>query len=101
MRCVATDYLFRDNKIGDTMEDENFAVLFNLTKEKLADRVRELRLQKHYTQEDLEEISGISRRGIGYIENAEVDIKLSTLLRLSESFQMTLAELLDFPEEEE
>lgn len=96
MCFVATGYRFSDNKIGDTMENDNFEQILYFTKEKLADRIRELRHERHYTQEDLEDASGISRRGIGYIEGAAVDIKLSTLLKLSESFQITLAELFDF-----
>ncbi len=83
------------------MENEAFDKIINVTREQLANRIRELRIERHYTQEDLEDISGISRRGIGYIENAEVDIKLSTLVKLSASFQISLAELLNFNEESE
>ena len=95
MCCVAVDYGFGDNKTGDSMEKEELEKLFSITKEQLADRIRDLRHENNYTQEDLEDISGISRRGIGYIEGAEVDIKLSTLLKLSESFRITLAEKLN------
>ena len=83
------------------MENEAFDKIINVTREQLANRIRELRVERHYTQEDLEDISGISRRGIGYIENAAVDIKLSTLVKLSASFQISLAELLNFNEESE
>ena len=67
-----------------------------ITKEQLATKVKSLRKEKSLSQEDLEECCNISRRNIGYIENAQVDIKLSTLIKLCQDLNVKLSELLNF-----
>lgn len=63
---------------------------------KLAKRIKELRKISGYSQDDLSVYSGISRSMIGNIETAQNDIVLSKLNKIAKSFNISLAELLDF-----
>lgn len=64
-------------------------------KRKLARRVRQLRESKGYRQDDLEDF-GLAWKSVQKIEYGLTDPKSSTLLKLSEAFDMPLAELLEF-----
>lgn len=60
-------------------------------------KLLELRKKYHYTREELERSSGISRGTIQKLENGDLkfeNCKLSTLICLAESFQLKVASLL-------
>lgn len=78
------------------MENKGHEKEIIIVKECLAQRIKELRKKKGITQEDLEEYSNVSRRNIGYIENAKGDVKLSTLIRLSQGLKVSIIELFAF-----
>lgn len=64
-------------------------------KEKIARLVKESRLDKGYTQQELSEIAGISLRSIQRIENAEVLPRMFTLKLLSPHLDFSPQILLD------
>lgn len=64
---------------------------------KLANRVRELRLLKEWNQDELENY-GISWKTVQSIEYGNTNIRVGTLLKLCEAFQINLLELLNFME---
>lgn len=61
-----------------------------------ANRVKELRKIKGYTQDDLSACSGIARSTLGNIETASNDITLSKVNQLAKAFNISLAEFLNF-----
>src|SRR5436190_17155403 len=61
---------------------------------KLGQRIRELRMQKGWSQEQLAHESGLGRASMGAIERGEVSIRLSSLLKLSNALGITGSELL-------
>lgn len=61
----------------------------------LARNVRTLRLKKGISQEQLAEECGFHRTYIGSIERGERNTTLSTLEALSETFNVSIAQLLD------
>ena len=69
----------------------------NDLKKQLGYRLRELRLAKGWRQEDLEN-SGFSYRYYGKIERGLVNPTLETLVRLSDIFEVSLADLFRFIE---
>lgn len=69
----------------------------NDLKKQLGYRLRELRLGKGWRQEDLEN-SGFSYRYYGKIERGLVNPTLETLVRLSDIFEVSLADLFRFIE---
>ena len=58
----------------------------NKVKSQLGKRVRELRGQRKWSQEELAHQSGLARSFTGAIERGEKDIRLSTLLKLANTF---------------
>ncbi len=59
-------------------------------------RVREIREQKHMTQEELERKSGISRQTISAIENDKIkaeDAKVGTLMAIASALGTTIDHL--------
>lgn len=63
---------------------------------KLAKRVKELRKQYGYTQDDLSAYSGIARSTLGNLETASNDITFSKVGKLAKAFKMSLSEFLNF-----
>jgi transcriptional regulator with XRE-family HTH domain len=57
-------------------------------------RVRELREKRNWSQEDLAHESGLARSFTGAIERGEKDLRLSTLVKLANTFKISLAQLL-------
>jgi transcriptional regulator with XRE-family HTH domain len=55
--------------------------------------VRELRLKKKWSQEDLAHESGLARSFTGAIERGEKDLRLTTLVKLSNTFGVSIAQL--------
>ena len=63
---------------------------------KLGQKIRFERLKNNFSQEDLEEKSGVSRRAISEIERGNTDIRYTNLYQIAEAFDMKISELLDF-----
>jgi transcriptional regulator with XRE-family HTH domain len=60
----------------------------------LGRRVRELRLKKKWSQEDLAHESGLARSFTGAIERGEKDLRVTTLVKLANTFKISVAQLL-------
>ncbi len=60
----------------------------------LGERIRELREEKHWSQEEFADRCGLHRTAIGLLERAERIPRLDTLLTLSKGFGITLSDLL-------
>jgi transcriptional regulator with XRE-family HTH domain len=60
----------------------------------LGDRIRSLRKQKGINQDDFAHLAGIHRTHVGMLENARIDPKLSTLLRVAHALEIPMSELL-------
>lgn len=58
-------------------------------------RVKQLRLQKNYSQEKLSFLTGFHRTYIGMIERGERNISLSNMAVFAKVFEISLSELLD------
>lgn len=61
---------------------------------KLGDRVRSLRRQRGWSQEDLALESGLGRAFTGAIERGEKDVRIRTLCKLARSLGLSFAELM-------
>lgn len=59
-------------------------------------RIKQLRLQKDYSQEKLSFLTGFHRTYIGMIERGERNISLSNIAAFAKVFEINLSELLDF-----
>jgi transcriptional regulator with XRE-family HTH domain len=60
----------------------------------LANRIKRLRLDKKISQEDLAAKAGLSRTGMGLIEQGKRWPRLGTLLKISDALGMTIEEVL-------
>src|SRR5258708_4547021 len=60
----------------------------------LANRIKRLRLDKKISQEDLAAKAGLSRNGMGLIEQGKRWPRLATLLKISDALGMTIEEVL-------
>lgn len=56
-------------------------------------RVRALREKRNWSQEDLAHESGLARSFTGAIERGEKDLRLSTLVKLANTFKISIAQL--------
>jgi transcriptional regulator with XRE-family HTH domain len=65
----------------------------------IARTVRRLRAERGWTLDQLAARSGISRRLVIQIEQAQANPSVRTLLRLADAFELTLSELLPAPAE--
>ncbi len=63
---------------------------------KLADRIKELRKEKGFTQEDLSYRSNIARSTLGNIETAKNDVVFTKVKQLADAFELSLSEFLNF-----
>ncbi len=63
---------------------------------KLAKRIKELRKEHGFSQDDLAFHSNIARSTLGNIETAKNDIVLSKLNQIAKGFGISLSELLNF-----
>jgi len=64
--------------------------------EKFGLRVKELRSIKRLTQEDLADITGLSRQYIGDVERGQRNISLVNTKKIADAFKITLSELFNF-----
>lgn len=56
----------------------------------LGRRVRELRLKKKWSQEELAHESGLARSFAGAIERGEKDLRITTLVKLANTFRVSI-----------
>ncbi len=63
---------------------------------KLADRIKELRKEKGFTQDDLSYRSNIARSTLGNIETAKNDVVFTKVKQLADAFELSLSEFLNF-----
>lgn len=68
----------------------------NLLLEKLANRIKELRKLKGFTQDELAYRANIARSTLGNVEAAKNDITFTKINQIAEAFEMTLSEFLNF-----
>jgi len=62
-------------------------------------KVREERLERHLSQEQLAEIAGVHRTYVGMIERAEKNITLLNIEKIAKALNLEISELLDVPDE--
>ena len=62
----------------------------------IAYRLKNLRIQKCLTQEELAFEAGVDRSYIGQIERCEKNVTVVTLQKIAKSFDLDLLEFLDF-----
>ena len=67
----------------------------------LSKRVKELRMKKGFSQDELAELSGLSLRTIQRVENGETVSRGDTLKRLAVTLQVSADEILDWQEIED
>jgi len=60
----------------------------------LARRIKELRLEKGVSQEELAHRSGLSRTGMGFLETGKRWPRLDTLIKVADGLHITVDELL-------
>lgn len=63
---------------------------------KLAKRIKELRKEHSFSQDDLSFHSGIARSTLGNIETAKNDVVFSKIKKLANAFGLSLSEFLNF-----
>ena len=64
--------------------------------ELLAKKLKEVRISKGYTQEDLAYESGLSLSQIGRIETSKINPTVSTIFKIARTLKIRPSELLDF-----
>jgi len=62
-------------------------------RELLAKKLRELRAERDWSQEDLAAASGLHRTYIGTIEKSEQSITIDNIQKLADAFEVTISEL--------
>jgi len=66
-----------------------------LIRKQLGQRVRQLRAKRNWSQEELSHRSGLARSFTGAIERGEKDLRLTTLVKLANTFKISVSELLE------
>jgi transcriptional regulator with XRE-family HTH domain len=66
----------------------------NAVRKNLGKRVRKLRSERKWSQEDLAHESGLARSFTGAIERGEKDLRLTTLVKLANTFGVPISQLL-------
>jgi transcriptional regulator with XRE-family HTH domain len=67
----------------------------NITK-KFGKHIKLLRNEKHLTQEELANLSGLSRQYIGDVERGSRNISLINLEKIAKAFGVSLSQLFNF-----
>jgi len=83
--------------VGGRRETTNFTLCVmpsNRTLHALAIRIKELRLKKDISQEELAHRSGLSRTGMGFLETGKRWPRLDTLMSVAEGLNISVDELL-------
>jgi len=63
---------------------------------KFGNRVREERLKRNFSQEELAAKAGVHRTYIGMIERAEKNITLENIERIADALELPISDLLRF-----
>jgi uncharacterized Tic20 family protein/DNA-binding transcriptional regulator YiaG len=87
------------NKVDVTFTPINETLI--MKNKDLSKRVKELRIRKGFSQEELSEISGLGLRTIQRLENGETEPRGDSLRRLSNSLGVTPDEILDWTMQED
>ena len=70
----------------------------NINATLLGERIRQARLAKHWTQEELAHAAGLDRAYLGSLERGERNPSLATLVRVAKVLGVTMASLVaDLP----
>jgi len=64
----------------------------------MKNRLKVLRAENNYTQEDLADIIGVSRQTINAIEKEKFDPSLPTAFRISKLFNLPIEDIFQFEE---
>ena len=64
----------------------------------MKNRLKVLRAENNYTQEDLAENIGVSRQTINAIEKGKFDPSLPTAFRISKLFKLPIEDIFEFEE---
>lgn len=64
----------------------------------MKNRIKVLRAERSYTQEDLAEIVGVSRQTINAIEKEKFDPSLPLAFRISKLFELSIEDIFYFEE---
>lgn len=64
----------------------------------MKNRLKVLRAENNYTQEDLAEYIGVSRQTINAIEKGKFDPSLPTAFRISRLFKLPIEEIFEYEE---
>ncbi|MDX1603208.1 MAG: helix-turn-helix transcriptional regulator [Salinimicrobium sediminis] len=64
----------------------------------MKNRLKVLRAENNYTQEDLAEYIGVSRQTINAIEKGKFDPSLPTAFRISKLFKLSIEDIFQFEE---
>jgi putative transcriptional regulator len=62
----------------------------------MKNRVRELRVERNMTQEELAEIIGVSRQTINAIEKEKFDPSLPTAFKMAKLFEKSIEEIFSY-----
>lgn len=65
----------------------------------MKNRIRELRVERKLTQEELAEILGVSRQSINAIEKEKFDPSLTTAFKMAQLFELPIEQLFIFQSE--
>lgn len=68
----------------------------NVLLRKLAKRIKELRKERGFTQDELSYRSNIARSTLGNIETAKNDVVFTKVKQLADAFELPLSEFLNF-----
>lgn len=64
-------------------------------RKELGEHIRALRQKKEWSQEDLAHESGLARSFTGAIERGEKDLRISTLVKLANTFGIPISQLFE------
>ena len=64
-----------------------------VARKQLGSRVRQLRKRRDWSQEELAYRSGLARSFTGAIERGEKDVRISTLVKLANTFSIPMRDL--------
>jgi transcriptional regulator with XRE-family HTH domain len=62
-------------------------------------KIKQLRLQKNYNQNDFARLIGVSPRALSSYENGSLDITLKKIVEISEILKVNFLDLFDIPKE--
>ncbi|HXJ89479.1 MAG TPA: helix-turn-helix transcriptional regulator [Candidatus Binatia bacterium] len=62
-------------------------------RKQLGRRIRALRERRYWSQEELSHRSGLARSFTGAIERGEKDLRITTLVKLANTFRLSVSQL--------